>query len=486
MRGETKVAIISGKQYIERIDSLNNEVWIDGERVKGKFSEHPAFKGILQSKGALYDLQHDQATQSCLTRKSDQDNDLYNFAFEQPTTKEALAKRRAATQLWASKSGGTIGRSPDYVNTAIMTLGTSSAFFEDHFGENIEQLFINARQNDLSFTHTFINPQVNRSPQYIEISDKEDIIAAKVIEENENGIIIHGARLLATQGGITDEILVLPVGGSTIDPAYVYAFAIPSNTPGLKFLCRESYAKHASSRFDHPLTAQFDEVDSIVVFDHVLVPWERIFVYQDMNAVTRVFTETNLNMMLLYQAVCRQVVKTEFLLGLGESLATTIGITDYQHIQDKLSEIIMILEIMKSLLFSAEANAEKNRFGTMVPNATPLMVAQNYYQKTYPRLVEYLHLLGASGFISLPTEKDFNSAIGGDLDQYLQAKNAPAKERVQLFRLAWDLTMSSFGSRQTQYERYFFGDPIRLSSSLYQLYDKTDFVKQIDDFLKEN
>ncbi|WP_332689397.1 4-hydroxyphenylacetate 3-monooxygenase, oxygenase component [Halalkalibacter lacteus] len=486
MWGEMNLSIITGKQYIERIDALNNEVWIDGKRVEGKFSKHPAFKGILQSKGELYDLQHDPTTQSCLTRMSDQENERFNFAFEQPTSIEALAKRRAATQLWAQKSGGTIGRSPDYVNTAIMTLGTSSSFFEDHFGENIQQLFLNARQNDLAFTHTFINPQVNRSPHYIEFSDKEEIIAAKVIDENEEGIIIHGARLLATQGGITDEILVLPVGGNSIDPAYVYAFAIPSNTPGLKFLCRESYAKNVSSRFDHPLTFKFDEVDSVVVFDHVLVPWERVFVYQDLDAVTRIFTETNLNMMLLYQAVCRQVIKTEFLLGLGESLATTIGITDYQHVQDKLSEMIMTLEIMKSLLSAAELNAEKNRFGTMVPDTKPLMVAQNYYQKTYPRLVEYLHLLGASGFISLPTEKDFDSAIGKDLEQYLQAKNAPAKERVQLFRLAWDLSMSSFGSRQTQYERYFFGDPIRLSSSLYQLYDKTAFVKQIEKFLQEN
>ncbi|MFC0469380.1 4-hydroxyphenylacetate 3-monooxygenase, oxygenase component [Halalkalibacter kiskunsagensis] len=480
-----KLSIITGDQYIQRIDALNNEVWIDGEQVKGKISEHPAFKGILQSKAHLYDLQHDQAMQSCLTQTDGQGTERFNFAFEQPTSKNALAKRRAATQLWAKKSGGTIGRSPDYVNTAIMTLGTSSSFFEDHFGENIQQLFMNARQNDLSFTHTFINPQVNRSPHYIEFS-KDEIIAAKVIEENENGIIIHGARLLATQGGITDEILVLPVGGNTIDPAYVYAFAIPSNTRGLKFICRESYAKHASSSFDHPLTSKFDEVDSIVVFDHVLVPWERVFVYQDLDAVTQIFTETNLNMMLLYQAVCRQVVKTEFLLGLGESLANTIAITAYQHVQDKLSEIISTLEIMKALLASAEENAQKNKFGTMVPDEKPLMVAQNYYQKNYARLVEYLHLLGASGFISLPTEKDFDSSIGKDLDQYLQAKNASAKERVKLFRLAWDLTMSSFGSRQTQYERYFFGDPIRLSSSLYQLYDKTEYVKQVKDFLASN
>jgi 4-hydroxyphenylacetate 3-monooxygenase len=478
--------IITGKQYIERIDQLKNEVWIEGKQVKDALSKHPAFAGILKSKAALYDLQHNQTMTDCLTRIDCERNERFNFAFEQPSTKEALKARRIATQLWARSSGGTIGRSPDYVNTAIMTLGSSHAFFSKPFSKNIQHIFDHAKRKDLSFTHTFINPQVNRSPHYMEFSsEKENIIAAKMIDENEEGIVIHGARLLATQGGLTDEILVLPVGGNAIDPAYAYAFAIPSNTPGLKFLCRESYAKAASSHFDHPFTSQFDEVDSVVVFDHVLVPWERVFLNQDIEAVGRIFVDTNLNIMLLFQAVCRQVIKTEFLLGLCESLANTIAITEYQHIQEKLSEVIIAYEIMQSLLHKAETEAKLNRFGTMVPDANPLMVASSYYQKTYPRLVEILHLLGASGFISLPTEKDFHSAIGKDLEQYLQAKNAPAKERVQLFRLAWDLTMSAFGSRQTQYERYFFGDPIRLASSLYQSYDKAPFVEKIASFLNK-
>ncbi|GAE26312.1 4-hydroxyphenylacetate 3-monooxygenase [Halalkalibacter wakoensis JCM 9140] len=480
------MAIITGQQYMDRIDALNNDVWIDGQQVKGKLSEHPAFKGILQSKAALYDLQHESNLQSLLTHQVQGERQVSNFAFEQPTSLETLQKRREATQFWAKQSGGTIGRSPDYINTAIMTLGSSASFFDERFRDNVKNVYDHARNHDLSFTHTFINPQVNRSPNYVEFSDKEDIIAAKIIDETEEGIIIHGARLLATQGGITDEILVLPVGGNAIDPAYVYAFAIPSNTPGLKFLCRESYAKEGVNHFDYPLTSQFDEVDSVVVFDHVLVPWDRVFLYKDLEGVGKIFTETNLNIMLLFQAVSRQVVKTEFLLGVAESVAQTIGITEYQHVQEKLSHMIMTHEIMSSLLYKAEKEALANQFGTMVPNPKPLMTASSYYQREYAKLVEYLHLLGASGFISLPTEQDFDSAIGKDLNQYLQAKGAPAKERVQLFRLAWDLTMSSFGSRQTQYERYFFGDPIRLSSSLYQSYDKTKFVADVQAFLQNN
>ncbi|MFP3442398.1 4-hydroxyphenylacetate 3-hydroxylase N-terminal domain-containing protein, partial [Pantoea sp. SIMBA_133] len=83
-----------------------------------------------------------------------------------------------------------------------------------------KRLYEKAREKDLSITHTFINPQVNRSAgQYF---DDTNVTAAKVIEEKEEGIVIKGARLLATQGGLTDELLVLPAGGYTLDDAYLF------------------------------------------------------------------------------------------------------------------------------------------------------------------------------------------------------------------------------------------------------------------------
>ncbi|WP_017725910.1 4-hydroxyphenylacetate 3-monooxygenase, oxygenase component [Halalkalibacterium ligniniphilum] len=477
--------MITGQEYVDRIDGLQNKIWIEGEQVTGKLSEHPAFRGILKRKAALYDLQHNTSYQDLLTRQSSETNERIGFSFEQPTSKKMLKKRRLATQCLARMSAGTMGRSPDYLNTAIMTLGTSHTFFEEPFQWNILSIYEQAKKQDLSFTHTFINPQVNRSTHYVEYSD-DNIIAAKVIDETDKGIVIHGARLLATQGGLTDQILVFPAGGNFVEPAFIYGFAIPSNTPGLKFICRESYAKHASNTFDHPLSTHFDEMDSIVVFDHVLVPWDRVFLYQNSRLAGQMYQETQLNIMLLFQAISRQAVKAEYLLGIGDLLAQTIQITDYQHIQEKISELIMTHEIMKSLLISAETNATKNKFGTMVPDPKPLSVACSYFQKTYARLVEILHLLGASGYISLPTEKDFDSAIGKDLDQYLQAAGANARDRVQLYRFAWDLTMSAFGSRQTQYERFFFGDPVRLSCSLYHAYDRKACIEQVKAFLKDD
>jgi len=87
--------------------------------------------------------------------------------------------------------------------------------------------------------------------------------------------------------------------------------------------------------------------------------------------------------------------------------------------------------------------------------------------------------------MSIPSEKAF-TADDGDLEHYLQSFQDGGEERVKKFRLAWDLTMSSFGTRQTLYERFFFGDPVRLASALYNTYNREELVNRVESFLKNN
>ena len=335
-------------------------------------------------------------------------------------------------------------------------------------------------EQDLSFTHTFITPQVNRSQ--INLGFSEEPISAKVIDKNEKGIVIKGARLLATQGGLTDEVLVFSAPRLFFDPDQAFAFSIPSNTKGVKFICRESFVL-GDSNFNYPLSSRYEEMDSVVVFDNVLVPWNRVFFYDNADAATDFIVQSSFLLFAYHQAATRQIVKTEFLLGIAQLLVETINVREYQHIQEKISEIIIGLETMKALLEKSENDAELDEWGYMRPSDTPLQVFSTIFPKIYPRFCEIIQLIGASGMVTLPTEKAFDSEIRGDLDQYLQADSKNAEDRVKLFRLAWDLTMSSFGTRQTQYERYFFGDPVRLASGLYTLYPKDEHVEAVSSFL---
>ncbi|MBE1555643.1 4-hydroxyphenylacetate 3-monooxygenase, oxygenase component [Sporosarcina limicola] len=476
------MSAITGNDYMNRIDQLKTNIWMDGKLMTGKVSEHAAFKGVMKSQAALYDMQHDASLQDVLTYPSPLTGHQVGMSYLQPKTIEDLVKRRVMIQQWAKSNNGMMGRSPDYMNTVLMALASSVHFLkgkENCFPENVLSFYEYARENDISMTHTFIDPQVNRAQFYFE--DTDEPIVAKVVGKNEAGIIVKGARLLATQGGITDEIVVISAGGVQ-DKAYGFAFSIPSDCKGLRFVCRESFVG-GDSTFNYPLSSRYEEMDTIVIFDNVLVPWERVFYYDNIAIANSFMTCSSFLPFTLHQVVSRQIVKTEFVLGVVQSIIDSINIGEYQHVQEKASEIIVALEIMKALIIKSEVEAELDEWGFMRPDRTTLQIAINYFPHIYPRFTEIIQLLGASGLMSIPTENAFQSSIRKDLDQYLQSKSNNAEDRVKIFRLAWDLTMSAFGTRETLYERFFFGDPVKLASQLYHSYDKEPYVERVQSVL---
>jgi 4-hydroxyphenylacetate 3-monooxygenase len=189
---------------------------------------------------------------------------------------------------------------------------------------------------------------------------------------------------------------------------------------------------------------------------------------------------------MTHQVVSKNIAKTEFILGTLQLMAETINIGQYQHIQEKISEVIIGLETMKAYVTASEANAKMDQWGTMTPEFAPLNVARHYFPKLYPRFTEIMQLMGASGLMAIPNEADFHSPIRSDLDKYLQSANGDAYNRVKLYRLAWDICISAFGSRQTLYERFFFGDPVRMASALYNGYDKQEYVDRVKEFLNRS
>ncbi|MBS4210257.1 4-hydroxyphenylacetate 3-monooxygenase, oxygenase component [Bacillus sp. FJAT-50079] len=477
----------TGKEYISRLKSANNNVYIHGERVDD-VTQHPAFKNVIQSMADLYDLQYEKSEKMLYT--SPMSGNQVGMTFLQPKTIDDLIARREAITEWARTSGGMMGRSPDYLNAEVMAMGTAHSFFAESdpmFAENAKNYYEYARENDISLTHTLIHPQVNRAKAQHEQKDAN--VALHLVEKRGEGIIVDGIRLLATQGGITDEILVFPSTvkkAGELDDPYSLAFAIPNNTPGLTFISRESF-DYGKSTWDHPLSSRFEEGDAIVSFENVLVPWDRVFVCGNSSICNRTFAETNAVVHMSHQVLAKNIVKTEFLLGVALSVMDAIGIDQFQHVQDKGMEIMLTLETMKSHLFKAEHNAKLDKWGMMTPDFEALNAARNWYPRVYPRLVEVLRILGASGLMGIPTEADFeNPEIGPIIERGLQGKNLDGYERVQLFRLAWDLTLSAFGSRQMHYEYYFFGDPIRMGMTYFSSYEKEPYQEYVSQFLKRS
>ncbi len=496
----------NGEQYVRRLREQPPSLYLGGGLVKDA-TAHPGLAGGIRTVARLLDMQHDPGTAAEMTYASPTTGEPVGLSFIAPQSAEDLAARRNMMRRWAQVSCGMMGRSPDFLNVSLMAMAAAGDFFgEDRpeFKRNIQNYYEMVREEDLVLTHTLINLQRSRgapSPQPSPggrggetggegtparvLSDSTEI-ALRVVRETDAGIVVNGARVLATLP-IADEIAVYPArshllpggaGGTT-----AFAFAIPCNTPGLKFLCRESFDL-SRSRFDHPLGSRFEEMDALAFFDNVLVPWERVFLLGDPERCNSMARETDQYLHSGHQVVTKNVVKLEFVLGLANLMQHTLGSVQQAQMMQMTAEIIESLETQKALLRAAEADAAPGRWGVMRPAEMPLMVARYLFLQVYPRMGEILQLMGSSSLMALPTEADLRGPLADELAAYLDTDTASAEERVRLFRLAWDACCSAFSQRQILYERFFQGDVYRNVVLLNTLYDKgpaTEFVREFLD-----
>jgi 4-hydroxyphenylacetate 3-monooxygenase len=479
----------TGQQYLDRLRSSSASVQIQGEALTGGIADHPAFRGVAQSYAELYDMQHEPALRELMTHGGAPGEAAYGTSFLVPRTYDDLVKRRLASKQWADYSLGTLGRTGDYVNACLMAMSGATAWFaqaDPAFSENARRYYEHVREHDLLMTHTLITPQANRSHDAGQ--QMGGALTARIVSQDSSGVVIHGARMLATIGPIADELLVMPstvLKGGPDDAAYSFALAVPCDAPGLRFVCRESFDL-GRSHWDHPLGSRFEEPDAVVIFENVHVPFERCFLLGHPEMCNQIYAGTGAGVHMTHQVATRTTAKTEAILGLISLLAQSIGIEKFQHIQESIAEVVVALEIVRSLVHAAETQCALDEFGVMTPKWEPLNAARNWYPRLYGRFPEILRTFGASGLMAIPTQADVVGAARDDVERYYQSAALDGPERVRLFRLAWDLSMSSFAGRQTLYEYFFFGDPVRMAGALVGSYDREPYMQRIQAFLERS
>jgi 4-hydroxyphenylacetate 3-monooxygenase len=474
----------TGQEYVERLAQTRPTVELNGESIEGPIPEHPALAGVVRSYAQLFDLQHDPELRDVLTYESPTSGERVGTSFLVPRAPGDLERRRAGFKAWADHSLGFLGRTGDYLNSSLMALSEASDWFaqaDPRFGENIRAYYERVREQDLLTTHTLIPPQANRAVGPGQQVDGR-ALGAHVVSQDDNGIVIRGARMLATIGPIADELLVFPstvLRGTPDDEPYSFAFAVACDAPGLRFICRENmdYGR------DHPLGSRFEEIDAVVVFDDVHVPWERVFMLGHPELCNGFYTETGAVVHMTHQVTARTTAKTETFLGLLSLMTEAIGIEQFSHIQEDIAEVVVMLSTLRALVRAAEADAEVNPYGVLTPAWEPLNAARNWYPRASQRLPELVRKFGASGLMAIPTEADIAGHAAADIESYLQSAALSGPERVRLFRLAWDASTSAFAGRQNLYEHYFFGDPVRMAGALLKATDREPYKAHVREFL---
>lgn len=464
------MGIRTGKQYLEGLRNRPREAWIRGERVHD-VTTHPAFRKPAEHVAKLYDMQHDPQHRDTLTWRGG--DEVYGTAFLAPRSLADLQKRTGAFRLWAEASFGLLGRSPDFLNTTVMAFADAPQVFEKlgpRYRENVVRYYEHVRDNDLFLTHALVTPQTDRTRSAAE--QASEFLHMGVVKETDKGLIVRGARMLATHGPIADEVIVYNLPGLKAgDEAYAMAFAMPLDAPGVRMICREPFDEGARSSFDHPLASHFEEPDALLIFDDVLVPWERVFLHGNVALGNELYVSTALRNHTGHQTGVRAIAKMQIAVGVAMALTETVKANSFLHVQQMLGECLGYIELAKSCVSRAVYEHENTGTGTVRPSLPPLQALRGMMSTAYPRIIEVLQQVGAGGLLMMPTAADFASEVGPDVRRYYQgAQGLPAEDRVRLFKLAWDLAGDAFGMRAMQYERYYAGDPVRLLAGNYLSY----------------
>jgi len=474
----------TGEEYLKTLND-GRTVILDGQVVENVL-EHPAFARVARTMAELFDIAADPA--NGMQYHAEEIDGPANRVFAAPRSVEELVQRRHAIETWAKHTHGWVGRSPDHVGTFFAAFGTHPEVFEDKerdFAGNIRNFYKRILAENLYVSYAIIPPQVSRATT---ASGWEgDYLQVGVVRETEEGIIVRGSQMLATGAAIADEVFVTcikPLGPDDVD--FAISFAVPVAADGLKLYCRRPYAPAATSEFDYPLTTRYDEPDALVVFDDVLVPWDRVFINRNIDTLRRQFFDTGAHALGNWQAQIRFATKLKFIASVARKVTQVNGTDKIPGVQEKLGELAAVVSSVESAVLAAEYTATPDSTGMMVPGKRALYGAMGLQSETYPRVISILRDLVGGGVLQLPSGvADMTSNLSRpDMERYVQSPGVPSEERVKLFKLAWDIIGSEFAGRHQQYEMFYAGAPFVVKGAYtYRNYGYDALVAELDTYL---
>jgi len=479
------MAARTGEQFLRGLKD-DREVWVGGERVRS-IVDHPALSGAAHALAEVFDLQH-RYPDDCLMPDPETGEPI-NVSHMIPKSRGDLLRRHRGLERVAEFSVGLMGRTPDYMNVTYAGFaGRSDEWAVNGNAEgaaNLVRYQKKLAREDISLTHTIVHSTVDLGKGKVPVGF--DPVQLHKVENTANGILVRGSRVLATLAPFADELAVYP--GTPMPNAgdvHALSFCIPMDTPGLKFICRDSVAVN-TNRFEHPLSSRFDEQDAFVIFDDVEVPRERLFIDANLEAYNTVM-KTSWWANIMQQTMIRAQTKLEFAWGMATRMAETINSAGQPPTQQMLGEIAMYAEFTRASIYAAEQAAREIGNGMWSCEGRPLAALRAALPTWFPRVNEIIRLIGSHNLLTTPARGALeDEALRPLIDKYLRGAGVDAEQRSRLFRLAWDFTGTALASRNEQYERFYLGSAGRNLITLQALAvaDRNRANRLLDRFLLE-
>lgn len=472
----------TGKQHLEGLKD-GRVVYIGDERIED-VTRHPAFARAAETIGALYDIKHDPEFQDVLSYEDG--GERYSMWFLQAKSRDDLRRRMRAHKKIADMTHGMIGRSPDHVSSFVTGMATAPEVFdtdEYKFGANMTAYYEHMRDNDIFASYAVLPPQAARNPEFYE-KQNLPIPTLMVVDQDDEGVVISGMKMLATSAVFCDEIWVgnlLPLAPDQVKQAVTCA--IPCNVEGLTLWMRQPIALNAENEFDSPLTWRFDETDVLVMCDRVKVPWEKVFVMDDAILAREIYIRTPGHCYGNHQSNVRFWAKMELIVGLCAKVTQATGADQIPAVRETLGRMAAWEATLAGMIHGQIEAAEDWPNGFKTFNRRMMYAALNWCTENHSAIVDQLRELCGGGVFQMPASITVmhDKKLKKDFEDYFQTPQMSAPERMKLFKLAWDVVGSEFAGRQQQYEKFYAGASFIVRNHSYRETPWDAFNQVVDD-----
>ena len=475
----TKVAVLpqrlrTGEDFLLNLRESRRSIYVDGDCIASPV-DHPAFREGARSLARMFDFAAAPENRDVMTFPSPDTGAPVWRGYQIPRSHADLRAKRLAAEKWAELSFGLMGRTPDHVANFFAGFAAKPQIFAaagKDFAKNLLEFYAHIRDTHAYLAYAIVPPQIDRGKPAHRQTDPT--LYAGVVKENDAGIFLSGGQQLATGGIYADYVQI-----SCIHPLhpgdenYAFSVAVPTDAPGLRLYPRRPFARAAMDASDYPLTSRFDESDCFLVLDNCFVPWERVFIYRNLELCRDQWWKTPAHLYGNHQAQARYATKLRFLLGLAKRMNEAMGTDLAPTVMIEMGELASYASIVETMLCAHETVGTIDEDGVLWPSKTALYSVMALQSKINPHMIDIVRELTGAGMITLPSSaKDFgNAQATADIERYFRSASTDARQRIDLMRLAWDFIGSEFGGRHQQYEKFYGGASHVIKTNMFRSYD---------------
>lgn len=475
--------IRTGNEYRDSIRD-GRKVWINGEKVDD-VTTHPMFKPIVDVRARIYDMAHDEATQATMAYTDETTGELNAIANRLPRTQQDWADKRAAVDLVQRDVGGVVTRVGDETIGEMWSLFDGQDVLNEvdpRFSENIRRHIARSITADPFHVSANTDPKGDRSkaPQ-----DQDPDMLLHVVRETDNGIVVRGAKY-ETAAAYSNQAFTKPTianwGNSELSE-YAVGFVMDMGTPGLKFISRTGFAGRGPAE-DYPLSNRVDEVESLVIFDDVEIPWEDVLFYKHTKAAA--FIRSTLHRYSAFPFVQRTLHLADLMIGAALWNVKQTGLEKQQAVQEKLAQLAVYREGINAHLTAAIANAETSPGGLLMPNQSLLYAGRVSALTQLPAMMHTARELCGGQICITPDSATFNDPeVGPWLEKFYSVNdNWVSEDRRKLLAFGRDLLNSDYAGHRLTFQLFAQSPPFAQLGAVYRNFDWSgplDMVKAAAD-----